>query len=469
MGKVAACKVKPYDLKERENELRDNEEKSPETVEKDSNSENDDNNEEIETKTEETENEDEVRNDLQNDVIGAKYLQVEKSVYFMDYEIFSLEVPVKEYGKPEIIEAKKSEIENLKTYETFEEVKDEGQEAIGSRWIITEKQKHDGQKKDYKARLVAKGFQELDQPQSDSPTAAKENFKLLMALSANFDFKIVSMDIRAAFLQAKTLDREVFVRPPDDIGKEGVIWKLLKPSYGLDDASRKFYFKVKETLQKLGLKTLPGDDAVYYEHKNGKLMGLILSHVDDFTIAGTLEFVKRIVIGIQEKFTVSKVEEDNFRFTGLDVKTKNGKIEISMEDYAESIKEIKEIRKADRNEKLITAELKEYRKYTGKISWLSQGTRPDLSYSSLNLAKKNNSAVISDLRNVNRIVEKVKREENKVVYGRIGDKETLQVIRIVDASYKSDEKSIGGMMIVLTNENMTKASPLMWKAKQIDR
>merc|ERR1711867_157548 len=40
---------------------------------------------------------------------------------------------------------------------------------------------------------------------------------------------------------------------------------------------------------------------------------------------------------------------------------------------------------------------------------------------------------------------------------------------IVDASYKSDEKSIGRMMIVLTNENMTKASPLMWKAKQIDR
>merc|ERR1712243_256552 len=153
-------------------------------------------------------------------------------------------------------------------------------------WIITEKQKHDGQKQDYKARLVAKGFQEIDQPQSDSPTAAKESFELLMALSANFNFKIVSMDIRADFLQAKTLYREVFVRPPKDIEKEGVIWKLLKPLYRLDDGSRKFYLKVKETLQKLGLKTLPGDDAVYYEHKNGKLLGLIISHVDDFTIAG---------------------------------------------------------------------------------------------------------------------------------------------------------------------------------------
>ena len=136
-------------------------------------------------------------------------------------------------------------IQNLKPYETFEDIKDKGQETISSRWIITEKQKHDGQKHAYKARLVAKGFQEIDQPQSDSPTAAKESFKLLMALSANLNFKIVSMDIRAAFLQAKTLDREVFVRPPNDIKKEGVIWKLLKPLYGLDDASRKFYLKIK--------------------------------------------------------------------------------------------------------------------------------------------------------------------------------------------------------------------------------
>ena len=208
---------------------------------------------------------------------------------------------------------------------------------------------------------------------------------------------------------------------------------------------------------------------MYYQHKNGKLIGMILSHVDDFTIAGTREFVNRIVKGIKRKFTVSKVEENNFRFTGLDVKTNDEHIEISMEDYADSINEIKEIRKASRTEKLTKAELKEYRKYTGKLSWLAQGTRPDLSYSALDLAKKNNSAAISDLRNINRIVEKVKKEENKIIYRKIGDRENLQVVGIVDASYKPDDKSIGGMIIALTNENMTQASPLMWKAKQIDR
>ena len=69
---------------------------------------------------------------------------------------------------------------------------------------MTEKEKHDGQKQAYKARLVAKGFQEIYQPQSDSPTAAKESFKLLMALAANKKFKVVSMDIRAAFCKPKS-------------------------------------------------------------------------------------------------------------------------------------------------------------------------------------------------------------------------------------------------------------------------
>ena len=64
------------------------------------------------------------------------------------------------------------------------------------------------------------------------------------------------MDIRAAFLQTKKLDREVFVRLPDYIKKEGKISKLLKPLYGLDDASRKFYLKVKKNVTGIGIENI---------------------------------------------------------------------------------------------------------------------------------------------------------------------------------------------------------------------
>ena len=80
----------------------------------------------------------------------------------------------------------------------------------------------------------------------------------------------------------------------------------------------------------------------------------------------------------------------------ISIKVKNDKIEVSMEDYASSLEPIVEIRKAERTENLTNLELKEYRKYTGKISWLAQGSRQDLSYSALKLAKKNNSATIAD-------------------------------------------------------------------------
>ena len=98
-------------------------------------------------------------------------------------------------------------------------MEDEGQDTLGSRWIVTAKEKHDRQQKNTKARLVVCGFQETVKPHSDSPTVSKESFKLLMAVAANENFKLASVEIRAAFLQSRSLDRDVFMLPPPYIYK----------------------------------------------------------------------------------------------------------------------------------------------------------------------------------------------------------------------------------------------------------
>ena len=97
--------------------------------------------------------------------------------------------------------------------------------------MITRKEKADGQKKNVKGRLVAKEFQEKEAPQSDSPTMLRESMKMFFSVVENMDFELRKMDIRVAFLQAKQLDREVFLEPPKDIKREGYIWKLKKPLY----------------------------------------------------------------------------------------------------------------------------------------------------------------------------------------------------------------------------------------------
>ena len=203
--------------------------------------------------------------DLKNDGVGASHLRTAQYVSFSEMCTYIVELPISEHWRPEVKIAKKAEIRNLQDYETFKKVKDKGQNRVGSRRIITKKEQHDGQKTKCKARLVARGFQESVKRQSDSPTAAKESLKLLTALSANSYFKLVSVDICAAFFQSKVLDREVFVEPPLDVKKQGIIWKLMKPLYGLDDASRKFCLRVKDVfLNKLGLKTVEGDKSFYF-------------------------------------------------------------------------------------------------------------------------------------------------------------------------------------------------------------
>ena len=168
--------------------------------------------------------------------------------------------------------------------------------------------------------------------------------------------------------------------------------------------------------------------------------------------------------------TVSKVEEDTFRYTGLDVKIVSEGIKIPMEDYSKSLKEIKEIRKTDdRNEPLTKLEMKMYRKMTGKIAWLANSTRPDLCFQALQMSKKNQGAVMSDLRDVNRILKRVQERESKIKYGYIGEKEDLVIIGLGDASYKQDDKAVGGVVLFLANSTFTRASPIYWKSKQIER
>ena len=77
--------------------------------------------------------------------------------------------------------------------------------------------------------------------------------------------------------------------------------------------------------------------------------------------------------------------------------------------------------------------------------------------------------MIADLRYINRVLEKARERESCLRFSRIGRKEDLIVVGIGDASFKSDEKAVGGVMLFITNSRMTRASPIYWKSKQIER
>ena len=87
---------------------------------------------------------------------------------------------------------------------------------------------------------------------------------------------------------------------------------------------------------------MKGDEAVYYKKDEfGKLEGMVSTCVDDFDIAGEPSFVDMITEKVSEVLDVFEVEDDKFRYTGIDIKKVVDRIEISMDEYAESLQEIK--------------------------------------------------------------------------------------------------------------------------------
>ena len=105
----------------------------------------------------------------------------------------------------------------------------------------------------------------------------------------------------------------------------------------MDDASRKFWLRVKEVLFKIGMKIMEGEKAFYYLQREGDLNGSVITNVDDFTLAGTPKFIDEVLEMVEKELTVSKVKKDNFHFIGLDISLVDDSIEIEMADYVESL------------------------------------------------------------------------------------------------------------------------------------
>ena len=98
------------------------------------------------------------------------------------------------------------------------------------------------------------------------------------------------------------------------------------------------------------------------------------------------------------------------------------------------------------------------------MNWLAANTRPDLAIYALELAKRQKKAVIKDLREINRVLKKVREKESRVLFTKIGEKNELCVMGVSDASYHQDDRSVAGEMIMLGNQRTGKAAPMYWRS-----
>ena len=222
-------------------------------------------------------------------------------------------------GRPEAEEAMKLE-KKFENFSAFDVVDDNGQYAIKTRWVFTEDEENT-KGCVLKSRLCMRGDREenVDNLRADSPTTHKDSLKLALTIAANEDFEIISADIKSAFLQGRSLDRKVYVVPPPEAQLDGKLWLLKKAAYGLLDGSRLFYLELKEKLEKIGMKQLSGDSAVFTCHVDGKLSGIVCIHVDDLLLMGNSWFKKTVIKKLFQQFRFSKVEYKKFKYLGCQI------------------------------------------------------------------------------------------------------------------------------------------------------
>ena len=240
----------------------------------------------------------------------------------------------------------------------------------------------------------------------------------------------------------------------------------------MNDASRGFWKLMRNKFKSLGMVSVPGDEALYIKKADGKKEAIIVTHVDDFQVASSTRFLEEMIeILTKDRMEISKIEKELFRFTGIDINRnkEKGEITLDMEDYAESIKEIEEIREAKDDKELTLYERKVLKKMTGKLSWLAEGCRPDLSFNVLEMSRKNNKATIKDLKDVNKVLKKVRGRPSKITLKKLMPENKLMIFGETDALYKQGEKSIGGQIVLLGSRKSEKVNMIYWKSKTIDR
>ena len=144
----------------------------------------------------------------------------------------------------DFINAKYDEIEKLKHLNAYE---DSRQTCISTTWVFNCK----GDK--VRARLVARGYEESTDTRTDSPTIMKSSFRTFLTIISSKQWAIKTTDIKSAFLQGAAILRYIFIKlPAESTTLFGMIWKLRRCLYGLNDAARQFYESVHTTPLKLG-------------------------------------------------------------------------------------------------------------------------------------------------------------------------------------------------------------------------
>ena len=396
--------------------------------------------------------------------------------------------------KPEFDEAIRAEYESYKQNRVFEEIELDKNSAkhkniVTSRWVLSWKKTDTGHRK-AKARLVLRGFQDSqkDTLVVDSPTVSKQAVKIILQYCANIHQEPHLVDLKTAFLQGdpyKTGDqREVYCYPPPELTKSPssqdkvTLWLMRKSAYGLCDAPRVWYQKLRKAFVTLGLEPSVYDDCAYVYRRNGATHGLIATHVDDLIFGGTQDFISRILDYLGKNFKIGNHSFGNFVFCGMRVQTHaDFSISPDQTDYLKSLKRVSfEDSQSDNTRSLTKKEYSDFRALLGNLHWLSICTRADISFQVNQISMIQGNPTVGDLKALNKVLrDAFSRPQAKLIYP-CQDTNKSSLIVMSDAAFGNCPDRVssqGGHFVFYGEQPNTETDTVMsiidWCSKKIRR
>ncbi|KAK9217646.1 hypothetical protein WN943_006274 [Citrus x changshan-huyou] len=192
---------------------------------------------------------------------------------------------------------------------------------VGNKWVYRVKENSDGTINKFKTRLVAKGFLQtpgVDFKETFSPIVKAATIRIVLTVVVNNDWKLRQVDINNAFLNGD-LTETVYMPQPEgfeDKNKPNHICKLNKALYGLRQAPRAWFDKLKSVLYSWDFENSKCDTSLFFRRTKSDII-IMLIYVDDIIITrSNCQDVEEVVVKLSKTFSLKDLGDLNF-FLGI--------------------------------------------------------------------------------------------------------------------------------------------------------
>jgi histone deacetylase 1/2 len=236
----------------------------------------------------------------------------------------------------------------------------------------------------------------------------------LLSVLAKRGWAVHQIDITTAFLHGNLTKPVYMIQPPSFVDGDNLVCQLKKCLYGLKQSPREWYHVLKDVLGSLGFKPVAAD-ASFWIRKSADILVYIAAAVDDMLVtseseAVTLEVVRAILDELSGKHSGRARHYNGMCITWLDKEravllTQSAHIQKLVEAF-QDVADLSQFRSLPMksglklckggtsdtpSSELLDVEKYHYRSLLGGLNYISNGTRPDVTYTVNQLSRYANS------------------------------------------------------------------------------